>query len=133
MEYTEIYYLDKNNIEKIYNGNGLPFFLEKSYWNRQGSYNDDYSCKIHNKNNFAYKNKSLNNGGSTNYQWFINGLNHREDGYAYLSISDFSKKVLDKLFFLKGKCLNDRDFCQKTNHLICNKCLEFCKQQCFIN
>ena len=35
------------------------------------------------------------------------------------------------IFYIKGQCFFANEFAEKTKHLICKNCKEFCKQNCF--
>ena len=58
--------------------------------------------------------------------WKINGKYHRNDGPAYEGIN------INEYYFHNRKYY-EKEFAEKTNHLICKFCGQFCKQGCFLN
>ena len=66
----------------------------------------------------------FNNG----YAYLQNGVFNRIDGYALIFNFD---QYQEKSFFVNNKYLRSINFAIETNHLICNFCGCFCKQQCF--
>lgn len=54
---------------------------------------------------------------------------HKDDGPA---IETTKKEYIHKYFYyLKGNPFDIKEFAEKTKHLICKNCKEFCKQNCF--
>lgn len=71
----------------------------------------------------GYYIKSLNCKHFTNK----NGDLHRLDGYARIYNRNHYYD-----FYINGIYFSEYCFAGKTNHLICNLCQNFCKQECFI-
>ena len=115
----------KNNIENTLYENvkySLPENLRQSYVNY--CYNTIWRFhSLENNPTLIVKN---NNNKIVRTEYFKNGFNHREDGAAINF--DYDPYYA---FFLNGKGLNKIIFAEKTNHLICKFCGEFCKQECF--
>ena len=120
----EFYYLDENNKECHYKGQLHPIWnkLLNSYWNFG---NFDY--KLHKTNGPSYIEYDSNNN-ILREEWFLNGLNHREDGRGIIDIYVHSIIFCG---YLDGKMIRAIPFAERTKHLICNSCKEFCKQKCF--
>lgn len=72
--------------------------------------NDSYLCS--HRDGFIFFNK--------------NGEISRLDGPAEVFYDSFYK-----LYAVNQHTFNCREFAEKTDHLICNNCKQFCKQQCF--
>ena len=49
----------------------------------------------------------------------------KDDGPCIIHINGINYYSLD------GKCIFTKSFAEKTNHLICKLCNDFCKQSCF--
>ena len=120
----DCFYLDENGIqnkvEKCIRNNSFEWSqIEKSFNNQKIQ-----EWRIHNKknpafilydNNFVYKK-----------EWFENGFNNRLDGPAEIYCQD------DRFYFwINGVPFNTINFANKTDHLICEYCYNFCKQKCF--
>ena len=58
-------------------------------------------------------------------QWRENGKKHRLDGAAYIYYSN-------KFYFINNNSYIEKEFAEKTKHLICEYCDGFCRQECFI-
>ena len=54
-------------------------------------------------------------------QWRENGKLNRLDGAALNS----------RYYYINNKHYIEKEFAEKTKHLICNNCGRFCKQECF--
>ena len=74
------------------------------------------------KDEFVFKNED--------YTAYINKDNylHKLDNYAFISKNRAESSFW---FFIDGIRYNDDYFAKETNHLVCNKCNKFCKQNCF--
>lgn len=64
------------------------------------------------------------------YYYIQNGLLHRLDGPAKTSNIKSRNRCSDN-FYIEGNPFSGKDFSVKTDHLICNLCKCFCKQECF--
>lgn len=53
-----------------------------------------------------------------------NGIDHRLDGPAIIARNYIQ-------FWINGTHFPKKMFAKETNHLICQVCNEFCKQECF--
>lgn len=61
----------------------------------------------------------------SDYEW---GQLHRDDGPAVETNTDY---IHTFIYYLNGGIFNKINFAKETDHLICNYCYQFCKQQCF--
>ena len=65
-------------------------------------------------------------------KYLFNDIVHRIDGPAKIANhSNCCGSGFIFLFALNGEYYEHFEFAEKTNHLICKKCNEFCKQSCF--
>lgn len=114
---TRFYYLGSDGKQQqiLESGFMIPDFLRQSYHNH---INKNSNLKIHRINGPAVYNDS-------HKEYFENGFNHRLDGPAIEN-----KKF--RSFYIEGKLVYTKDFAIKTNHLICDWCFGFCKQECFL-
>ena len=126
MDYTGIAYLIDGTIVKI----SIPTNKNKNYSHE----NDELYNALSKVNNILVHrdNKPAiiwNSDYWIDKNWYINnGKLHRLDGPAKYGIKDFPFDA----FFINGKNMERLEWAKETNHLLCNKCNDFCSQQCFI-
>ena len=58
-------------------------------------------------------------------QWRENGKCHRLNGAAHIY-------YYNKYYFINNNNYIEKEFAEKTKHLVCGNCGGFCKQECFI-
>lgn len=117
-------FLDDKDLPLTYDLNLMDDFTKKQIYNNFSSNKTlSTSLTLHNEKGPAY---------IADYEkcYFINGWLHREDGPAYITIANGILSN-DKTFWLRHDLYTEIKFAKKTNHLICNLCNKFCKQECF--
>ena len=88
-----------------------------------------YDCTYYSDGNEYYILCSTN---FTSFYFFFNknGVINREDSPSGFNFINSCLK--QRYFILNDSQYSEKEFAKKTNHLICNICLQFCKQNCFL-
>ena len=117
----------KNN-KYFFDDEKNEFFSQETF--KINPYKDPYlMTRFLNKDGFKTRVIYTDNNKVVFKSFFKDKLFHNLDGPA---ISQLDLETPVHNYIIDGKDISKNDFLKITNHLICQNCKDFCKQECFI-